>query len=273
MNNKLKLILYYLKLFLFSSLILLFTLLLMINTTILTENYHLKKMDKIYYDKLNEEIFESIKLNTMASQFDENIIHDYYDKKDLKQNVTEYMDYLFDKSDKKMNLANVENKIRNIVDNYLKENNINDVDDTSINSYVDTVLKIYEEKITVMDFTKILKNRVVKLHKIINIILIALLLLIILFIILVRKNIKLYIFVPLYMIGMLFVLLSIIITKSIDITYLTLFTYSISEYIRYILNNITNLLLILGITTISLSLIINILLIIKNEKKWNILEK
>ena len=51
-------------------------------------------MDKMYYDKLNDEIFESIKIKTMASQFDENIIHDYYDKRDIKV-IWAFCSYLF----------------------------------------------------------------------------------------------------------------------------------------------------------------------------------
>ena len=273
MNNKLKLIFYYIKLFIFSILVFMFSILFILNNTVLTEKYHLNKMNDKYYEKLDEEIYESIKINTMAAQFDESIIHKYYTKQDIKEHVIKYMDYLFNKSDKKLDLSNIETKIRNAVNEYLKENDIDDTDEKSINKYVKTVLKIYEEKITVMNFTKLLRNSVVKLHNLINIILIVLLAIIIIFMLLVRKNIKLYLFVPLYVLGMLFILISIMLQSSIDITYLTLITYSISDYIRLILSDIIKLLFMSGTLSICIGIVLNVILVLKNPEKWNILEK
>ena len=263
MNNKLKLVLYYVKLFIFSIIVFIFVSLLLVNNTVLTEKYHLNKMDDMYYEKLNDEIYESIRLKTMAAQFDESVIHKYYSKDDIKQDVKEHMDYLFNESDKKMDLTNVESKIRSTVDNYIKENNITDVNKSNIDKYVKTVLKIYKEKITVMNFTNILRNRVVKLHKIINIALVVLFIIIVLFMILVRKNLKLYLFVPLYVLGMLFILVSVMLQKNIDITYLTLITYSISDYIRLILSDIIKLLFMTGIISICIGLVLNVLLVFK----------
>lgn len=271
MNNKLKLISYYFKLFVLSLLMFLLITISIINNTYLNEKYHLNKMDSKYYNKLSQEIHDSIKLNTMASNFDEEIIDDFYTTSDIKEDVKEYMDYIFNKSNNKLDLTNVEAKVTARVNKYLNDNNITDSE--GISTYIKTVLDIYEEKITVMHITDLLRNRLVKIHKMFNILIIVLLLVIILFMIIIRKNIKLYLFIPLNVTSILFIIISILLFKNIDITHLMVITYSISEYVRILLNSTIRFLILFGSITLLISIIINLILVLKNQNSWDILEK
>ena len=265
MNNSL--IKKYLKLLILSFLLILFVSTTLINNTLLNEKYHLNKMNKNYYNKLNEEIYESIKLETMSSGFDEKIINNFYSTKDIKNDVLEYMNYIFDKSNEKLDLSNIKNNTVNSVNKYIKDNNITEFDDVSINAYVNAVVDIYNEKITVMNIPKILKNRISKLHKILFIFDIILLLVIAIFMLLNRKNIFEYIFIPVNTLSIIYIFTSIMINLKIDIKHLLVITYSISDYIRLILNNISNTLLITGIVLLILSIFFNMLYELKIVKK------
>ena len=265
MNNSL--IKKYLKLLILSFLLILFVSTTLINNTLLNEKYHLNKMNKNYYNKLNEEIYESIKLETMSSGFDEKIINNFYSTKDIKNDVLEYMNYIFDKSNEELDLSNIKNNTVNSVNKYIKDNNITEFDDVSINAYVNAVVDIYKEKITVMNIPKILKNRISKLHKILFIFDIILLLVIAIFMLLNRKNIFEYIFIPVNTLSIIYIFTSIMINLKIDIKHLLVITYSISDYIRLILNNISNSLLITGIILLILSIFFNILYELKIVKK------
>ena len=265
MNNSL--IKKYLKLLILSFLLILFVSTTLINNTLLNEKYHLNKMNKNYYNKLNEEIYESIKLETMSSGFDEKIINNFYSTKDIKNDVLEYMNYIFDKSNEELDLSNIKNNTVNSVNKYIKDNNITEFDDVSINAYVNAVVDIYKEKITVMNIPKILKNKISKLHKILFIFDIVLLLVIAIFILLNRKNIFEYIFIPVNTLSIIYIFTSIMINLKIDIKHLLVITYSISDYIRLILNNISNSLLITGIILLILSIFFNILYELKIVKK------
>ena len=268
MINKLKYIGHYMKLFIFSVIVLLLITTILINNTLLNEKYHINKMNNNYYNDLYNEIYESIKLNTMASGFDERIIKTYYTKEDIKNDVLEYMDYIFNKSNKNIDLSNIETKVEDNVKNYISENKIKNFDESSINAYVNAVVDIYKEKITIMNIPKLLRNKLSKIHKIINIFDIVLLMIISLLLIFNRKKIKDYVYISINMISMIYIFTSIMIIIKIDIKHLLVITYSISNYIRLLLTNITNSLLLIGIISLLLSNIINILF---NVKKCKIL--
>ncbi|MBE6161648.1 MAG: hypothetical protein E7158_05485 [Firmicutes bacterium] len=270
MINKIKYIFHYIKVFIVSSLFFILITTLLINNTLLNKNYHIKKMNINYYDDLYIEIYESIKLNTMSSGFDETIIKTYYTKDDIKSNVLEYMDYIFEDSNN-ISLLSIEIKIKESVKKYIRENEIKNFDEASINAYVNAVLDIYKEKITVMNIPKIIKNKISKINKIINILDITLFVVIVLLLVFNRKKIKDYIFISINMTSMIYVFTSIMIMIKIDIKHLLVITYSVSNYIRYLLATITNFLLICGIVLMLLSVVLNVLLninkVVKNDEK------
>ena len=258
--NRIKLIMYYLRLFFITLITILLFVITLINFTLVNRKFHLSMMDSYYIDLYNE-IYIDIKENTMSSGIDEELISKYFTKEDVTNDLNKYINYIFGKEDTSIDLTYIGNRIDKELDNYILENGINDVNYDDIKAYKNDILSIYNSKITIYNYLDKIRNPLKKIKIILIIINIILLILFIGYIYLFRKTIKSYIFISLYITGVMFIFMFIMMNIKIDIGDLMIIVRSLSDYIISIIDKFKYILLYTGIITFIISLIANIIAI------------
>lgn len=264
--NRIRLIMYYLRLFFITLITILLFVITLINFTLVNRNYHLSNMDT-YKNDLYNEIYTDIRDNTMSSGFEEELIAKYFTKEDVTNDLNIYIDYIFCKRDNSIDLSYIGNRIDKEVDNYILENGINDVNYDDIKAYKNDILNIYNSKITIYNYLDKVRKPLHKIKTILIIINIILLIMFIGYIYLFRRTIKSYIFISLYITGVMFIFMFIMMNIKIDIGDLMIIVRSLSNYIINIIDQFKYLLLKVGIITFISSLLLNILFIRNNPDK------
>ena len=136
-------------LFLESILLFLILITFTLRITILNKNNIIKKLDKTnYYEKVYNETLDNMKYITRKSGYSSKIIDDTFSIEDIKRNTKNYIESIYENKKIEINTEFLKENIEENLDNYIKENNI---DNSKKTEYINKIATTYKNEITLMN--------------------------------------------------------------------------------------------------------------------------
>lgn len=218
------------------------------SNTVLNKNYVLKTLENNnYYEKTYDNIKSSFSQYILQSGLEENVIENLYTKEQIKEDVDIVISNIYSDENQKIDTNKIKNNMESNINKYLEDNNIklNSTQKKSIDKFVETIEKTYEDEISYSVYLDKIGNKVYKINKIIEktkpVIYGSV---IALFLILMLINIKEissginYAGITILASGIANILIKIYINSKINIDKIMLINENISKVIIHILNEI-----------------------------------
>ena len=270
MKNKTKNIFGYVFLFIESILLFLLTILAILKITIFDSEYFEQQLAATnYYEKLYKDIKTEMSYYTEQSGFDDTIIEDVFTLSEVKAATDKFITDLYNGNKSEMNYTNIEEKLNNNIRVYLAGKDFKIANEDDIKTFVNEMIRVFDNEIRFMGYTDSISNRIPKLVKLTQSVIIGLFISLISLIcinalLFRRKRKKLGILFYTSAFIMLFVVICII--NNIDIKNISIYSDIFSKVIKYIVKNILYYMLYTSLGYIFIGLIINIL---EKEKRRN----
>lgn len=232
--------------------------------TIFNKQYLINLLEKEnYYQKLETEITEELSYYVIQSGLDETILDNLFNQKELKIETLEIINAIFNNNNINIDTKNFQENLNNNILKYLENKNITNVLDSDIESIVNKLTSVYQEKINYHGFVNKIINPFNKLRNIVIITLITFLLTSIFLSVISIKYLKENnIPVSCYLIFLTFIGLLLSLKTNIDINNLIFYNQTITNIIKTFVNNIYLLMIIIAIISFILG---TILIILKNS--------
>ena len=247
------------------------------SNTVLNKNYVLEKLDNNnYYEKTYDNIKSSFSQYILQSGLDENVIENLYTKEQIKEDVDIIISNIYSDENQKVDTNKIKNNMESNINKYLEDNNIklNATQKKSIDKFIETIERTYEEEISYSAYLNKIGNKVYKINKIIEKMqpviygsIIAL------FLILILINVKEISFginyagVTILSSGIANILIKMYINSKININKIMIINEDISKIVINILNEIVNYIQNYGLVMVAIGLAIVILAsFIRNSK-------
>ncbi len=247
------------------------------SNTVLNKNYVLEKLDNNnYYEKTYDNIKSSFSQYILQSGLDENVIENLYTKEQIKEDVDIVISNIYSDENQKVDTNKIKNNMESNINKYLEDNNIklNATQKKSIDKFIETIERTYEEEISYSAYLNKIGNKVYKINKIIEKMqpviygsIIAL------FLILILINVKEISFginyagVTILSSGIANILIKMYINSKININKIMIINEDISKIVINILNEIVNYIQNYGLVMVAIGLAIVILAsFIRNSK-------
>lgn len=247
------------------------------SNTVLNKNYVLEKLDNNnYYEKTYDNIKSSFSQYILQSGLDENVIENLYTKEQIKEDVDIVISNIYSDENQKVDTNKIKNNMESNINKYLEDNNIklNATQKKSIDKFIETIERTYEEEISYSAYLNKIGNKVYKINKIIEKMqpviygsIIAL------FLILILINVKEISFginyagVTILSSGIANILIKMYINSKININKIMIINEDISKIVINILNEIVKYIQSYGLVMVAIGLAIVILAsFIRNSK-------
>ena len=219
-----------------------------------------------YYDNVYKTINENMENYIISSGFSDSILDNIFTKEDVKESVDNFVNNIYAGKKEETDLSNIREKINANIDKYISEQKIQILDQESVDSLVDELLKIYTNELYGM--INNFMGMYPKVEKVLNISLISLIIVfIVIAFVLVIMKIKFKGIIVLAS-GLMLLYIRFIITNNIDYKNILLLTDNFSKVLVSIIGNVINLILLGGIILSIVGLIIIIInATMKNKKE------
>lgn len=251
MKNKLKVILYFILEFILTIIIFSLASLVLLKTTIYNPDFIKKEFNKTnYYHNLYSSINEEMSNYIVQSGLEENILNGIYTEDMIKQNIENIIDMSFNNSNRivKVEKEQVKENLEANINNYLSSNNIEITDKESLNRFINQILDVYEQEISLSNTIELIQKIVNKTKPLLNTGLITLTIIFIILTIIIKIYTKENTLgIPLFATSILLIFINLLITKNININSIFIWDSNVSTLIRSIINHILSNTLIIGI--------------------------
>ena len=243
--------------------------LVILKCTIGSEKYLNKQLEKTdYYKELKESINSSLEDYLRPSGLPVEVINEIYTEDDLKIEVKKVINSLYHGKKNTINTTSVQENLNKNIEKYLEENNIQITDQEALDKFTSEVVRIYQKKILLTEKINNFTNTSSKVINILNISSLIVFFLIIVLGIIIRKVFQKTAFLkPLMATGILLLVANYILFQRIDIYHILFWNESISKIIQNIFFDLSELLKYSAISILIISLMIIILLALKNRKE------
>lgn len=253
---KIKLVLKYIVEFILSITLFSFVFLLILKATVFNESYFINQLkENNYYQLLSERIRENMSYYIIQSGLEEEVLDNIFSIKDVEENVNIVVASLYNGNGIILKTNTVRENLENNIDAYLLNNKKEVSDRDSLDAFVDTMMSVYEESITLHNGFDYVAGPFYKISKVLPIFLVVS------FVAIVLETLWLVyllqckrIAVPLMTSGILLLLSNILVKTSIDIKNIVFYNEEVATIIKEmsfgVLNWMTNagiLLFVLGI--------------------------
>lgn len=246
--------------------------LVLLSNTIFNKNYLLNKFDKInFYEETYHNINDNLKGYVIQSGLDTNVLEKIITKEKVNEDIKKVIDSLYENKELNIQIDEIKENLELVINNQIKENNrvMSKEDKQAIQSFIDTILNTYKDEIVFSSdlFLKV-QDIYVKLDKIISIsipIFIVISLVLVLTIIKISKNKKISIkkiSTSLLTTSMLLIFIRIILANKFQ--YILIINAIFSKTLIFVITDILNKVLLIGIIISIFALIITILISSKN---------
>ena len=141
------------------------------SNTVLNKNYVLEKLDNNnYYEKTYDNIKSSFSQYILQSGLDENVIDNLYTKEQIKEDVGITISNIYSNETQKIDTDKIKMNMETNISQYLENNNIelNNMQRKSIDKFIETIERTYEEEISYSAYLNKIGNKVYKINKIIE---------------------------------------------------------------------------------------------------------
>lgn len=236
--------------------------------TILNEKYILKTLGKVNYQKeIYNQIMETFKDNTIQSGLEENVLDGIITEDEINEDINNFIHYLYEKD---MTISiheeDVKNRLEENINNQVeeKEKKLTDEEEEAIDTYVNTIVKIYKNGIEYSgEKISLVKDMLIKIDKASNIAMIAsyiITIVIIVAIIVINKKDSLkYFGITLLTVGILLIAVKIAEVNSVSINNILILNKAFSNFIIAVIKNIMLSFLISGIVSMVLGIVMSII--------------
>lgn len=266
--NRRRIILGYIFGFLGALLLAILILLLLARFTFGSKSYILNVLERDhYYEKIHDEIKEEMNLHLLSSGFTDEIIKDIYTKEEVVSDIQEFIDNTYNGKLTTIDTSLILERLNANIDTFFKQNNLLTVNKTELSEFVDGLVNIYPDEITLYGFTDSVIPKIPKINKIINLgIIVISISLILLGFILVKIKYR-YFSANIIASGFIILFIRLFIFEKIDVSELLIITEEFSVELRNVLVTIQSLSLILGILLIVMGIILTIVKSCVNSQK------
>ena len=266
--NKRRIILGYLFGFIGAVLLSILVLLLLFKLTIGSKSYLINVLEKDnYYEKIDNEIKEEMGLHILSSGFTDKIIANIYTKEDVEHDIKLFISNSYIGKVTTIDTSEILNKVNSNIDNFFKENNLLTVNKGELKEFTDGLVKIYSDEITLYGFTNSIIPKIPRLIKIIDIgiIVIGISLIVTSIILLIIKY--MYFSATIMASGFIILFIRMFIFEKVDVDELLVITENFSNELRNVLVSLNDLSLIIGLSLITIGILLAIVKSCVNNKK------
>lgn len=247
------------------------------SNTVLNKDYILEVLENNnYYEKTYDNIKSSFSQYILQSGLDENVIDNLYTEEEIKEDVNIVISNIYANENQKLDTDKIKLNMESNINMYLENNNIklNSEQKKSIEKFVATIEKTYEDEISYSSYLSKLGNKVYKINKIIDktqkVLYGSVIVLILILICINIREFSLainYIGVTMLASGIVNIITKIYISSKININKIMLINEDISNVMINILNEIVNSIQSYGWIMFGIGLILVLLTnLIKNKK-------
>ena len=252
-----KALLYYIIELIMALFVLLLMALLIFKYTIYNNEYIKDVFEKHNYsENISKDIKNDMKNNIIPTQLPESVLDNIYTEDELKETINSLIDKVYTNK--------LSDNLRNNIDKYIKDNNINVDNNESVNKIVVQMTDIYKSKITQSNIFNKVQKIISKTSKYIDLVIIisivSLLLLFIISLFLKREyNISLNLLIASFM----DIIITIFIKSNININKIKIWDDTVSDILHDIINNMFKI----SSITVLIFIIVSILLILITKDK------
>jgi hypothetical protein len=246
---KAKIIVNYLIGFIISVLISITALSLIAKLTVFNKDYIINLLEKEnYFEKIYNEILEEMESDIMPSGFTNDIIKDTFTKDEVKEDIKTFINNVYQGNKTTLDKELLKDKIKKNIDDFLLKSNLKITDKNGVNTFVNDLVKDYQDEVCLYSYTDGLINTFYKIYHIINKVVIVLLIVLFVLIFLAKLLFKYnYLSSSILASGLIILFIRIFIYERIDADYLLVITENFSNILTLIINTIGNYLLSIGI--------------------------
>lgn len=218
-----------------------------------------------YYNDIYGSIFEGMKDEMVSSGFSSDILNDIYSKDDVKKDINLFVDNFYDGKKYEVNTDKIKDNLNNNINSFLEKQYFVISNSDDISSFVDSMVKIYNDNISLWNMLNGFSNKFYKINSYINTATNILgILLIVLSFVLIRLFKFKYFSSVIGSAGLIMLLIKIFIFEKVDADNILVISKYFSSMFRIIFNNIGNYIFVSSIICIILCILLS--LFIKKDK-------
>ncbi len=273
MKPRIKVLLYYILEFLLTIVLLGTITIFLVKSTLLSSNFIKNEFVKAdYYNELYTSIKEEMLNHVSQAGFDESIIDNIYTKEMLKNSVEKMIDSTYNNKKYTLDLTEVKENLEKNINKYLEINNIKITDQKALDKFIQNILKIYEDEITLSNTISHVEKIVSKIKNLVNIVLLITVIFIIILILIIKFMFKdTALAIPTIAVGVILFFAYLLITGNVIIENLYIWDNSVSSLIQHLLNTLLNKIRIYGLLLLIIGCIDTLIMyILSNLKKINL---
>ncbi len=238
------------------------------NHTILKKSFLTNMLIKSnYYNEIYSQMKEHFINNTVQTGLDEEVLDDIITEEEVKSDIDSLVSYMYgEKNELSTSEETLKDRLKANIDKQIAKNNkkVTSEEQNAINRYIDTISNIYNEGIVYADkYVKEIANIIQKiqlvLKKVIPAGFIAIGVIVIVLLIMNKMLVLKYLSVSLMASGILFIVLKILETTSMQIHNILVLSVAFSNALIAIVETILSYMLITGIALLVIGFIVNII--------------
>lgn len=226
--------------FLASIIFVLISMLLVLKMTVFNKSYLLKNLEASnYYDKVYSEIEKDMKNSLRSSGLDESVVDNLYKKSDVKNEIINLVGSIYSGSKYYVSFDEVESKLNNNIDKYLKSKNIVLEDRKALDSYVSSITEVYSKEVGLYGYFQNYTSKFLKISNIIDFIIAFGVILIVLIIVINKYKFKIkFLGVTFFSSSVMILYLRYFIWNKIDYENILIISKAFSDVLREMLLDI-----------------------------------
>ena len=268
MKNRLKIILYFILEFLLSLVILSCISLLILKATVYNPEYIKKQFnDTSFYSKLYTSINNEMSNYIIQSGLDESVLENIYTEEMLKDSINNLIDSIYNNNQFELSIKKVKENLETNINTYLEKNNIQVTDAASLDKFIEKIINVYKEEITLSNSIDFAKKIIIKTDKLINIGFMASIILSIILIICIKLYCKeITLAIPTITIGIIYLFCILFINQNIIIENIFIWDDNVSNLLQTIILNVMNKIKVYGTISLLFGIIDSFLIYIIKQK-------
>ena len=237
--------------------------------SVLSKDYVKSELAKNgYYDNVYNEILEKMENYMVSSGLPNEILNEIFTKEDVVVEVNKYIDNAYNGGNVEVSLENVETRLNENIDNYLTAHKIEVTDKDILKSFVDNMVDIYKNEISLYDSL----NGVVKyIPSIVSILDNLFIILIVAFVVLLITLLLLktsYIGSVFAGAGLFIIFFKALVFSKVDYENILIISNNFSTAIKGLVSNFGNTMIIVSVVLIVIGIILSVIQsFVKADKK------
>lgn len=233
--NKIKLFTHYVELFLLSMIFLIFTGLVLVRMTVLNRNFVASCFSTSHYKEVEEALKKEMKHSMISSGIRSEVIDTMFTKEDIQKTTSRTLDILYNDYRLHFEHSDIEKRLRENIQNDLKEQNFTSNDESGLNHFVKSIMKIYEAEFHMLNHVSSLGKIIQLVTPFVDVLCYLCGGILLLWMIFRRRYLTQILSVPFFTSGMLILFGIYYVSTRTEIRHFTMFSLTFSKIVRRII--------------------------------------